>query len=342
VVVVNRLLEIRDLRTYFELRRDTVKAVDGVSFALSPGEIVGVVGESGSGKSVTMLSMLGLIQPPGRIVSGEAIFEGRDLLKLSERELNQTVRGKKISIIFQNPVSCLNPVLRVSTQITRVYRTHKPVSARQARERALEFLKLAQIPDPERVMNAYPHQLSGGMAQRVMIAMALICEPNLLIADEPTTGLDVTVQGQILNLMRDLRDKTEAAQLLITHDLGVVAETCDRIIIMYCGKIMEIGTAEEIFRDPLHPYTAALLRSVPDARKDFAATTIPGRVPDPREPPPGCRFHPRCSHAVEACWQKEPALLTNPAGRDVACHLQAEGRLGDLMARSNYSTPESR
>jgi oligopeptide/dipeptide ABC transporter ATP-binding protein len=279
------------------------------------------VGESGSGKSVTVLSVLRLIQPPGRIVSGQVIFQGRDLLRLPEAEINSSVRGQAISMVFQNPSSCLNPVLKVGTQISRVYRFHKETSAREARERALEFLRLVQIPDPARVMGRYPHQLSGGMCQRVMIAMALICEPALVIADEPTTGLDVTVQGQILDLMRDLRSKTQAAQLLITHDLGVVAETCDRIVIMYCGKIMEVGSVADIYREPLHPYTAALLRSVPDVRKDFRTTTIPGSVPDPRDPPTGCRFHPRCSRCMDVCVAEEPLLIDHQNGRQVACHL---------------------
>jgi peptide/nickel transport system ATP-binding protein len=318
---MERLLEIEGLQTYFYLRRATVKAVDGVSFWMAPGEMVGLVGESGSGKSVTALSVLRLIQPPGRIVSGTIRFQGCEILRMSESEVNTGVRGQAISMVFQNPRSCLNPVLKVSTQISRVYRLHKKSSAREARERALEFLRLVQIPDPERVMDRYPHQLSGGMCQRVMIAMALICEPALVIADEPTTGLDVTVQGQILNLMRGLRHKTQAAQLLITHDLGVVAETCDRIVIMYCGKVMEAGTVAEIFRKPLHPYTVALLRSVPDVRKDFRTTTIPGSVPDPRDPPAGCRFHPRCSGCLDICRAEEPPLITCQSGRQIACHL---------------------
>lgn len=318
---MGRLLEVKDLRTYFYLRNATVKAVDGVSFWMEPAEMVGLVGESGSGKSVSVLSVLRLIQPPGRIVSGQVIFQGRDLLKLSEAEINQHIRGQAISMVFQNPSSCLNPVLKVSTQISRVYRVHKKSSAREATERTLELLKLVQIPDPGRVMDRYPHQLSGGMCQRVMIAMALICEPTLVVADEPTTGLDVTVQGQILNLMRDLRHKMQAAQLLITHDLGVVAETCDRVVIMYCGKIMEVGSVVDIFREPLHPYTVALLRSVPDVRKDFRTTTIPGSVPDPRDPPTGCRFHPRCGGCMDICRIEEPPLVECQPRRQVACHL---------------------
>lgn len=318
---MQRLLEIKDLRTYFFLRRATVKAVDGVSFWMAPGEMVGLVGESGSGKSVTALSVLRLIQLPGRIVSGDVIFRGKNLLDMPETEINSKIRGQAIGMIFQNPRASLNPVLKVGTQIARVHRVHKKSSVRHAYARALEFLKLVQIPDPERVMNRYAHQLSGGMCQRVMIAMALICEPALVIADEPTTGLDVTVQGQILDLMRDLRHKTQAAQLLITHDLGVVAETCDRIVIMYCGKVMETGSVEDIFKEPLHPYTTALLRSVPDVRKDFQTTTIPGSVPDPRDPPTGCRFHPRCSECMDVCQVEEPPLIADPSGRQVACHL---------------------
>jgi oligopeptide/dipeptide ABC transporter ATP-binding protein len=318
---MERLLEVRELQTYFFLRSDIAKAVDGVSFWMTPGEMVGLVGESGSGKSVTVLSILRLIQPPGRVVSGEVIFQGRDLLKLPEAEISKDVRGQAISMVFQNPSSCLNPVLKVGTQISRVYGVHKRSSGGEARDRALEFLKLVQIPDPGRVMGRYPHQLSGGMCQRVMIAMALICEPALVIADEPTTGLDVTVQGQILDLMRDLRHNTQAAQLLITHDLGVVAETCDRILIMYCGKIVEVGEVGDIFREPLHPYTDALLRSMPDVRKDFQTTTIPGSVPDPRDPPSGCRFHPRCNRCMDICREEEPPPVMYQNERQVACHL---------------------
>lgn len=313
------LLEIKGLKTYFYLRRGTVKAVDGVSFSMGPGEMVGLVGESGSGKSVTALSVLRLVDLPGRIVDGQVIFQGRNLLEMKEEEMDR-VRGGAISIVFQNPRSSLNPVLKVETQITRVHQVHKGSSFREARERALTFLHLVGISDPERVMNQYPYQLSGGMCQRVMIAMALISEPNLVIADEPTTGLDVTIQGQILNLMRDLRRKTQAAQLLVTHDLGVAAETCDRIVVMYCGKVMEIGPVEGIFRTPLHPYTAALLRSVPDVRKDFRTQTIPGQVPDPKDPPPGCRFHPRCPESKELCRTEEPSIRVLGEGRYVACH----------------------
>jgi oligopeptide/dipeptide ABC transporter ATP-binding protein len=319
MVAMKRLLEIRNLRTYFYLRRATVKAVDDVSFWIAPGEMMGLVGESGSGKSVTALSVLQLIEPPGRIVSGQVIFQGRDLLTLAQGEIN-SIRGRAISMIFQNPRSSLNPVLKVETQITRVHQIHKKSSSREARQRALEFLTLVRIPDPERVMSRYPYQLSGGMCQRVMIAMALICEPALVIADEPTTGLDVTIQGQILDLMRDLRGQTQAAQLLVTHDLGVAAETCDRMVVMYCGKIMEIGTVEEIFKQPVHPYTTALLTSIPDVRKDFRTATIPGNVPDPRDPPPGCRFHPRCQESIDICGKEEPPMTEFGDSRQVACH----------------------
>jgi oligopeptide/dipeptide ABC transporter ATP-binding protein len=314
------LLEIRQLQTYFYLRRATVQAVDGVSFWVAPGEMVGLVGESGSGKSVTALSVLRLVQPPGRILAGEIIFQGRNLMALSDEEMNSSVRGQAISMVFQNPRSCLNPVMKVGDQIARVHRFHKRSSSRQAKDRTLAMLKLVQIADPERVMDRYPHQLSGGMCQRAMIAMALICEPALVIADEPTTGLDVTVQGQILELMRDLRNKTGAAQLLITHDLGVVAETCDRIVVMYGGKVMEAGPVVDLFRTPLHPYTAALLRSVPDIKKDFRTTTIPGNVPDPRDPPSGCRFHPRCADCRDECVAEAPDLVQVTSDRAVACH----------------------
>jgi len=318
------LLDIRGLRTYFFLRHAVVKAVNDVHLSVFPGEMVGLVGETGSGKSVTALSVLRLIQPPGRVISGEIIFQGRNLLALSEAEMNNSVRGRAITMIFQNPRSCLNPVLTAGTQIARVYQTHCGGTTRQARERALEFLRLVQIPDPESVFNRYPHQLSGGMCQRVMIAMALICEPALVIADEATTGLDVTVQDQILTLMRELRNKTHTAQLFITHDLGVVAETCDRVLVMYSGRIVEAGAVNEVYARPLHPYTSALLNSVPDLRKDSRPRSIPGEVPDPRNLPPGCPFHPRCDRCTDICRVQEPILVSRGGSRQVACHASVQ------------------
>jgi peptide/nickel transport system ATP-binding protein len=317
---MEQLLEIKDLHTHFFLRRAVVRAVDGVSLAVAAGEMVGLVGESGSGKSVTALSILRLIRAPGRIVSGQITFQGRDLVTLSEQDMNR-VRGQAISMVFQNPRSCLNPVMKVGAQIARVHRTHKGSSSSEATARALDFLKLVQIADPERVLDRYPHELSGGMCQRAMIAMALICEPALVIADEPTTGLDVTVQGQILELMRNLRQQTRAAQLLITHDLGVVAETCDRMVVMYGGRVVEVGEVNSVFARPLHPYTAALLASVPDIKRDFRTTTIPGSVPDPRRFPPGCRFHPRCGKCMDVCRVELPPTTLLENGRQVACHL---------------------
>lgn len=317
---MEKLLEVKNLKTYFHLRNSTAKAVDGVSFSMVSNEIVGLVGESGSGKSVTALSILGLIEPPGVVEHGKVLFRGSDLLKLSEEEMSREVRGQKISMIFQNPTSSLNPVMQVGHQIARVHHTHCGSSLKKSKELALEYLHLVQIPDPQRVMRRYPHQLSGGMCQRVMIAMALICEPALIIADEPTTGLDVTVQEQILKLMTELREKTHAAQLIITHDLGVVAETCARVVVMYCGNIMEIGDVRAVYRQPLHPYMEALLSSVPDVRKDFRTKTIPGRVPDPRDPPAGCRFHPRCERCEDICRQEVPELIEYASGRLAACH----------------------
>lgn len=314
------LLEVRNLKTYFHLRNSVSRAVDGVSFRMTPNETVGLVGESGSGKSVTALSILGLVSRPGVIEGGEALFRGRDLLRLKEEQLRREIRGREIGMIFQNPASSLNPVMQVGYQIARVHRNHFGTSWKESKQLALEYLRLVRIPDPKRVMGHYPHQLSGGMCQRAMIAMALICEPALMIADEPTTGLDVTVQEQIMDLMRELRNKTQAAQLFITHDLGVVAETCDRMVVMYCGKIMEIGDVRSVYRQPLHPYTQALLRSVPDVRKDFRTKTIPGRVPDPRDPPAGCRFHPRCERCDDICRQEIPELIEYAPGRSAACH----------------------
>lgn len=314
------LLEVKNLRTYFHLRNSVVKAVDGISFSLFQNETVGLVGESGSGKSVTALSILGLVARPGVIEEGEAFFRGRDLLKIKEEMLRKEIRGREIGMIFQNPTSSLNPVMKVGYQIARVHRNHFGTSWKESEQLALEYLRLVRIPDPERVMGRYPHQLSGGMCQRAMIAMALICEPALMIADEPTTSLDVTVQEQIMDLMKQLREKTQASQLLITHDLGVIAETCDRMVVMYCGKIMEIGDVRSVYREPLHPYTRALLGSVPDIRKDFRTKTIPGKVPDPRDPPSGCRFHPRCELCVEICREKIPELVEYAPGRWAACH----------------------
>ena len=319
------LLEIEDLRTQFFTRDGVVRAVDGVSYAVNAGETLAVVGESGCGKSVTALSVLRLIpSPPGRIVSGHIRFQGRDLLQLSDSEMRD-IRGNEISMVFQEPMTSLNPVLTVGRQIGETLRLHQGLDARAAHGRAVEMLRLVHIPEPERRVAQYPHQLSGGMRQRVMIAMALACNPRLLIADEPTTALDVTIQAQILDLMRELKAKIDAAIVLITHDLGVVAEMAQRVVVMYAGRKVEEAPVEDLFRRPMHPYTSGLLASVPRLGSTVADTRhrrlseIPGLVPSLREEIRGCAFAPRCPLATERCRREAPALEAQGRGRLVAC-----------------------
>src|SRR5262249_42914056 len=318
------LLEIADLRTYFFTRDGIVRAVDGVSLGVKRGETLGVVGESGCGKSVTSLSILRLIpEPPGRIVSGSIRFAGTDLLKLSETEMRD-IRGNEISMIFQEPMTSLNPVLTVSRQISETLILHQGLDTKAAAARAVEMLRLVKIPEPERRAQQYPHELSGGMRQRVMIAMALACNPRLLIADEPTTALDVTIQAQILDLMRELKQKIGAAIILITHDLGVVAEMAQRVVVMYAGRKVEEAPVKELFRRPRHPYTVGLLNSVPHlgATRGRAAaprlTEIPGMVPSLREEIVGCAFAPRCPFVPAPCRRAAPrpeAKAARPAAR---------------------------
>ena len=294
-----RLLDVRGLRTSFHTSDGVVRAVTGVDFHVDRGEVMGLVGESGCGKSVTSLSILRLIVPPGRIEAGEVIFDGTDLLKVPTRSMRE-LRGERISMIFQQPTSSLNPVYDVGMQLGEVLEIHRAMKRRDARARAEELLAMVGIPDPKRRIAAFPHELSGGMAQRVMIAMALACEPELLIADEPTTALDVTIQAQILDLMRTLQRETNTAMILITHDLGVVAEMCDRVAVMYAGEIVEETSVTNLFEDPKHPYTRGLIGSVPvlgDVRESL--TTIPGSVPNLIDLPSGCRFAPRCRTRVE-------------------------------------------
>jgi peptide/nickel transport system ATP-binding protein/oligopeptide transport system ATP-binding protein len=307
------LLEVRNLKTYFATRRGEVRSVEDVSFTVERGEVLSLVGESGCGKSVTALSVMRLIAPPGRIVGGEVLFEGRDLLKLSEAEM-RSIRGDDIAMIFQDPMTSLNPVYTVGEQIAEAIRLHRKVSKKEAWNQAIEGMKDVAIPAPEARAKSYPHEMSGGMRQRVMIAMALACDPKLLIADEPTTALDVTIQAQILELLTELREKRNLALLLITHDLGVVAETSDRVAVMYAGKIVEQATARELFNRPKHPYTEGLLRAVPRldesvAEKRKRLRTIEGVVPNPLDLPPGCRFAPRCEHAQEKCREGEIPLI---------------------------------
>jgi len=318
------LLEVTDLKTYFFTRDGVVRAVDGVSFSVYPGETLAIVGESGCGKSVTSLSILRLIaSPPGRIVSGRLMFEGRDLLALSERQM-RAVRGNEISMIFQEPMTSLNPVLTVGRQIAEALELHLGLSTRQATERAIAMLQLVNMPEPERRIKQYPHELSGGMRQRVMIAMALACDPRLLIADEPTTALDVTIQAQILDLMRALKDKTGAAIVLITHDLGVVAEMAQRVVVMYAGRKVEEAPVGELFAQPRHPYTQGLLNSIPRLeQRNIGARVrlaeIPGTVPSLREEPVGCIFEPRCAYATARCRAEYPPLEAKAAGHFAAC-----------------------
>ncbi len=317
------LLEVRGLRTQFFTREGVVHAVDGISYALDRGKTAGVVGESGCGKSVHALSIMRLIpDPPGRIVEGKILFDGRDLAGLPEREM-RSIRGNDISMIFQDPMTSLNPVLKIGTQLTEGMRLHLGLDRKEAESRAVELLEAVGLPDARRRLKDYPHQFSGGMRQRVMIAMALSCEPKLLIADEPTTALDVTIQAQILDLLRKLQERFGMSILLITHDLGVVAGISEDIDVMYAGKFVEQTTTDELFANPQHPYTEALLASIPrldeEGRKRLA--NIPGLPPDLVEPPPACRFHPRCRYATEKCWTVEPPLVPYDGGSGhlVAC-----------------------
>ena len=320
------ILEVRDLQTQFNTLDGVVRAVDGVSFDLARGETLGIVGESGCGKSVTALSILRLIPPEtGRIAAGSIKFEGQELTTLSDEEM-KTLRGHRISMIFQEPMTSLNPVLTVGTQIAENVVRHMGVPWRAARERAFEMLDLVRIADARRRLDEYPHQLSGGMRQRVMIAMALSCDPQVLIADEPTTALDVTIQAQILQLMLELKEKTGTAIVLITHDLGVVAETTERVVVMYAGRKVEEAPVEALFAQPLHPYTRGLMRAIPrlDVEADAAGTRprlqeIPGLVPRLTQPIPGCAFAPRCGFAAARCRTEPPPLVGGGAGHTVAC-----------------------
>ena len=318
------LLEVKNLETEFRVKRGQVKAVNGVSFEVEKGEILAVVGESGSGKSVTSLSIMGLIRDPGKIVGGQILFNGEDLLKKSTREMEQ-IRGDRISMIFQEPMTSLNPVYRIKDQIMENILTHEKVSKEEALKRSIEMLDLVSIPAPERRAYDYPHQMSGGMRQRVMIAMALSCHPELLIADEPTTALDVTIQAQILDLINRLRKKLGMAVLLITHDLGVVAETADRVVVMYCGRVVEQAKVLDLFTDPRHPYTRGLLDSIPKLDEDRKRLyMIKGIVPDPTHLPKGCAFADRCDHCMEKCREHMPALVDQGNGRKVRCFLESD------------------
>jgi peptide/nickel transport system ATP-binding protein/oligopeptide transport system ATP-binding protein len=319
---MKELLKVKNLKTYFFTHEGTVKAVDEVSFSVNQGKTLGLVGESGCGKSVTALSIMRLIpNPPGKIVSGEIWFEGKNLLKLDEKEIRK-IRGKKISMIFQEPMTSLDPVFTIGHEIVEAIQLHQGLNKDEAKKKAIEALKIVGIPDVEKRINNYPHQLSGGMRQRVMIAMALSCNPTLLIADEPTTALDVTIQAQILRLINDLKDKFGASVMLITHNLGVIAEMCDYVAVMYAGHIVEYTNVDTLFHNPLHPYTRGLHKSIP--RLDLEVErldTIKGLVPNLLNLPSGCPFHPRCDFCFKRCVEEMPELIEIEDSHLVKCHL---------------------
>ncbi|MBQ1206875.1 MAG: ABC transporter ATP-binding protein [Clostridia bacterium] len=316
------LLEVKNLHTYFKTRKGTVKAVNDVSYSLEPGKTIGIVGESGSGKSVSAMSILQLLDGNGYIAEGEVIFEGRDLTKLSQQEMYE-IRGNKISVIFQEPMTSLNPVFTIKRQLSEPFMIHQGMKKKEAAQKALEMLAAVQIPNPEAVLRQYPHQLSGGMRQRVMIAMALACKPNILIADEPTTALDVTIQAQILRLMNELQKENGTSIIFITHDLGVINEMADDVVVMYCGQVVEQTSAKVIFTDcpTSHPYTEGLMHSIPRIENvGLKLEPIPGAVPHPLALPKGCKFAPRCKYATAKCVEEEPLLVEVTPGQKIRCH----------------------
>jgi len=313
------LLEVKNLKVVFHTYRGTVHALDGISFDVKKNEKLGIIGETGCGKSVTSLAIMRLIDLPGEITNGEIIFDGKDIMKLSENLLND-IRGKDISMIFQEPLSSLNPVMKVGFQIGESISRVKKSSMKESRQDVLDALEVVGL-DPKRVIDLYPHELSGGMAQRVMISMALSTNPKLMIADEPTSALDVTIQAQIIALLDDLVSKMRNTVILITHDLGVAAQFCDRILIMYAGNVVENAKTDELFENPLHPYTKGLLKAIPKIGNRGKLVGIPGNVPDLVNPPTGCRFHPRCPYAMEICKIEKPSLKMETSDHGVACHL---------------------
>jgi oligopeptide transport system ATP-binding protein len=329
------LLEVKDLHTYFKTRAGEVRAVDGVSFDVEAGEMLGIVGESGCGKSVTVLSIMGLVQHPGRVVKGSAMFQERDLTKLKGREM-EDIRGRDIGMIFQDPMTSLNPTLTIGTQITETLRRHLNMNRQQARKRAVELLDEVHIPNAARRLDDYPHRYSGGMRQRVMIAIAMACNPKLLIADEPTTALDVTVQAGVLDLFQELREHHDMAVIIITHDMGVVAETAHNILVMYAGQIVEQASALDLFDNPEHPYTEALLAALPQLEgegiREGRLVSIPGRPPDLIAPPPGCRFAPRCAYAgQDECAAVQPELREVRPGHWVRSQHPASERAAETV-----------
>lgn len=324
--MTDKLLEIKNLTTHFHSEDRTVKAVNDVSIHVKKGEILGVVGESGCGKSVTTLSALRLINKPGKVMGGEALFNGVDLLKIPEKEIRK-IRGNKISMIFQEPLTSLNPVFTIGNQISETIRKHQKVSKKRAKEISIEMLRKVDMPNPERQFHSFPHLLSGGMRQRVMIAMALSCDPELLIADEPTTALDVTIQAQILRLMKHLRREIQTSIILITHDLGVVAEMCDRVVVMYAGEVVEENSVTDLFENPKHPYTKGLLNSTPKVHQsDYKLESIKGNVPAADNMPTGCKFHPRCPFATDIC-KTVPPSLKQVGDSKVSCWLYQDNNI---------------
>jgi peptide/nickel transport system ATP-binding protein len=319
------LLEVKDLRTSFIIGRQEIKAVDGVSFSLDRNETLAIVGESGSGKSVTVLSVMRLLRPPGRVVGGEVVFNGKNLLSLKEKQMNM-IRGGNISMVYQEPMTSLNPIMPVGEQIREALIIHKAAGRKEAKERAVELMELVNIPEARLRYNELPDKFSGGMRQRIMIAIAIACNPEVLIADEPTTALDVTIQAEIMKLLRSMKDKLSMAMLLITHDLGVVAENADRVLVMYCGRVMEEAAVGKLFRNPMHPYTVGLMECIPSIdRKVDKLHAIPGYVPHPSEYPAGCRFSSRCGRAMEICGREMPELIEMEEGHKVRCWLYVKG-----------------
>jgi oligopeptide/dipeptide ABC transporter ATP-binding protein len=328
----DEILRVEGLRTHFYTFAGVVKAVDGVGLSVNRGETLGLVGESGSGKTVTAQSIMRIVPTPGKTIEGTIEFEGKDLLALTESEMEH-VRGREIAYIPQDPTTTLDPVYSIGNQITEVIMRHHPVSKKTALIRATELLRSVGIGDPEIRMNQYPHELSGGTKQRVAIARALSGDPSLILADEPTTALDVTIQAQILELLKNLKEKLNVAMVFITHDMGIVADTCDRVTVLYAGQVCETGTTEEVFENPKHPYTEALLSSVPSlALRKEKLRVIPGNVPNLIQPPSGCRFHPRCSYAKQICIDKDPELESIGGGRLVHCHRWKELELKSAVA----------
>lgn len=332
IILPEPILRVEGLRTYFYTYAGVVKAVDDISLEVNKGETLGVVGESGSGKTVTAQSIMRIVPQPGRILDGRIEFEGKNLLSLRENQM-QRLRGKEIAYIFQDPTTTLDPVYTVGDQLAEVIMRHQQLSKHDALQKAMKLLRTVEIPDPEVRINQYPHQLSGGTKQRIAIARALSCEPTLIIADEPTTALDVTIQAQILELLKELQRKLGVSMMLITHDMGIVAEICDRVTVLYAGQVCESGTAEQVFEKPKHPYTEALLTSVPSLTlKKEKLSVIPGNVPNLIQPPSGCRFHPRCQYAKQICIDKVPILEPIGDGRWVHCHRQKELELKSPLA----------